>query len=325
MRRLIPRRQLLWWQGVLIALAATVVAWVIRMAVQGVLKDQTPYATFIIGAVFTTIFGGWRSGAIAALLGGLLGNWSFVPPFGALSLSGRYGLGLAVYFLVASVFIWIMESFTTSHRKALALNDQLVILGHEYRHRIKNLLAMAQSIVQQTGRYTTDMPEFQDKVVGRLQALARAQDILSESNETGAELRELIERTLRPFDVEQRLTWPMSGPRVVLPPDAAVALALLLNELATNATKYGALSVPEGRLKLGWAVENGWVTIEWCELDGPPVTPPTRRGFGSRLFEQSMPRASGRATLTFEPEGVSCEIKLAVSNDGGDGGEPKTV
>ena len=184
---------------------------------------------------------------------------------------------------------------------------------------------MAQSIVQQTGRYTSDMPEFQDKVVGRLQALARAQDILSESDETGAELRELIERTLRPFDVEQRLAWPMSGPRVVLPPDAAVALALLLNELATNATKYGALSFPQGRLKLGWTVENGWVTIKWCELDGPPVTPPTRRGFGSRLFEQAMPRASGRATLTFEPEGVSCEIRLAAPGDSADGGEPKTV
>ncbi|HKT53410.1 MAG TPA: HWE histidine kinase domain-containing protein [Caulobacteraceae bacterium] len=317
MRRLVPRKRLVWWQGALIALGATAVAWAVRAALQGFLADQAPYATFLLGVVLTTIFGGWRNGLLAAVVGVLLANASFVPPHGVLHLSGKPRVALVTYLVISGIFIWIMQSFTTSQRAAIALNEQLTILGHEYRHRIKNLLAMTQAIIQQTGRYTTDMAEFQDKAIGRLQALARAQDILSGSDEAGVELRELVECALGPFDVDSRLVWPLSSPSVTVRPDSAVALALLLNELATNATKYGAFSVPQGRLKLAWVIQQGWVIIKWCECDGPLVKPPTRRGFGSRLFEQAMPRASGRATLAFDPDGLRCEIRLALPNGSG--------
>ncbi|HKR88713.1 MAG TPA: sensor histidine kinase [Phenylobacterium sp.] len=321
MRRLVPRRPLVWWLGTMIAAAAVTSAWVIRAALHGLVADQAPYPTFVLAAAFATIFAGWQNGLATAVVGGFLANVSFVAPPGVLHLSGAPRIALVAYFVICGVFIWIMQSFTTSHRAALALNEQLTILGHEYRHRIKNLLAMTQAIIQQTGRYTTDMPEFQDKAVGRLQALARAQDLLLEGQDAGVELRELIERALGPFDIERRLVWPMSGPSVRVRPDSAVALALLLNELATNATKYGAFSLPQGRLKLAWVIQPGWVVIEWRETDGPPVGEPTRRGFGSRLFEQAMPRASGRATLTFEPEGLRCEIRLALPNGSGDAGQ----
>jgi two-component sensor histidine kinase len=87
----------------------------------------------------------------------------------------------------------------------------------------------------------------------------------------------------------------------------------LLNELATNATKYGALSVEEGRLKLGWTVQDEWTVIEWKEIGGPAVAKPAKAGFGSRLFENAMPKASGGANVCFEPNGLRCEIKLRTS------------
>lgn len=135
----------------MIAAAAVAAAWVVRAAIHGLVADQAPYPTFVLAVVFTTIFAGWRNGLAAAVVGGLLGNVSFVAPPGVLHLTGAPRIALVSYFVICGIFIWIMQSFTTSHRAALALNEQLTILGHEYRHRIKNLLAMTQAIIQQTG------------------------------------------------------------------------------------------------------------------------------------------------------------------------------
>src|ERR1700751_1660540 len=97
MRRLVPRKRLVWWQGALVALGATVAAWAIRAALQAFLADQAPYATFLLSVVLTTIFGGWRNGLLAAVVGGLLANASFVPPHGGLHLSGKPRVALISY------------------------------------------------------------------------------------------------------------------------------------------------------------------------------------------------------------------------------------
>jgi two-component sensor histidine kinase len=104
----------------------------------------------------------------------------------------------------------------------------------------------------------------------------------------------------------------VSGDEVWLPPQTAVALSLAFHELATNAVKYGALSVDAGRVEVEWRLGGDAVAITWREAGGPAVVPPTRRGFGSRLIERSLPRElGGPATLDFEPDGLVCRIELA--------------
>jgi len=312
MQRFIPRDPPSWPYALLIAVIATACAWLVRAVLLSVLADQAPYATFFAAVILSGVFGGWRGGALAAVLGGLAGNLSFVGGSKGLELQGTAGAALGLYLAVTALMVLLINTLTTSLRRERDLNDHLATVSAEYRHRIKNLLAVAQALVQQTGRSASSISEFQDKVLDRVHALSRAQDLLF-AGETSVRLRAVVGEILRPFGVEERLVWPISGPEALIPADSAVAVALLLNELATNATKYGALSVPQGRLKLGWGVEDGHAVLEWKEVDGPAVTPPSKLGFGARLFDHALPRASGSASLNFEADGVRCEIRLGLS------------
>jgi two-component sensor histidine kinase len=316
MQRFIPRDPPSWPRAALIALATTSAAWLVRAVLLPVLADQAPYATFFASVILAGVFGGWRSGLVAAVLGGLAGILAFVGEGQGFALRGTAGAALLLYLAVSSLMVLLVHTLTASLQRERELNEHLTTVSAEYRHRIKNLLAVAQALVRQTGRNAGDLAEFEQKVIARMQALSRAQDLLFEDGEKAVRLRALVGEILRPFGVEERLAWPLSGPDVLIPADSAVAVALLLNELATNATKHGALSTPAGRLKLGWGIEEGHAVLDWKEVDGPRVTPPSRQGFGSRLFANAMPRASGTAALSFDPDGVGCEIRIALPGSG---------
>jgi two-component sensor histidine kinase len=313
MQRFIPRDPPSWPRAALIALATTAVAWLVRAVLLPVLANQAPYATFFASVILAGVFAGWRGGLLAALMGGLAGNLAFVGEGQGFALRGTAGAAFILYLAVTSLIVMLIHNLTASLARERELNEHLTTVSSEYRHRIKNLLAVAQALVHQTGRSSQDVAEFEIKVVDRMHALARAQDLLFEDGQKSVRLRALVGEILRPFGVEERLAWPLSGPDVLIPADSAVAVALLLNELATNATKHGALSTPGGRLKLGWGIEDGHAVLDWKEVDGPRVTPPSRQGFGSRLFDNAMPRASGTAALSFDPDGVGCEIRIALA------------
>jgi two-component sensor histidine kinase len=300
------------WQKILIAIGATAAAWLARLALSPVLLDQGPYHLFFISVLITGLLAGWQLSVLAAIAGGVIANINFVPPYGHFALSGRFGWGFVLYFVTAALIIWLTHSMTRALNRESDLSQRLRTVSDEYRHRIKNSLAMAQALVSQTARHTLSIAEFEDKIVARFQALSRAQDLLSDPSERSVPIRRFLDEILTPFGIEGRMAWPPSGPEVQISSDTTVSLALIFNELATNATKYGALSVPAGRIKLDWAVQGSWLIIEWRECDGPAVTAPAKRGFGSRLFDQAMPRASGKTALAFQPDGLTCEIRLAV-------------
>jgi two-component sensor histidine kinase len=131
--------------------------------------------------------------------------------------------------------------------------------------------------------------------------------LLTAADWRGASLRDLVAAELAPY--EGRVT--VGGPEVMLPPNAALSLALALHELATNALKYGALSVPEGRVEVRWSLEGGRLQLAWREGGGPLVAPPARRGFGSLLVERSVAHnLGGTARLEFRPEGLAYEVEL---------------
>jgi PAS domain S-box-containing protein len=200
-----------------------------------------------------------------------------------------------------------------SERKG-AENRQRVLID-ELNHRVKNTLATVQSLAKQTARHTGSINEFVPSFEARLIALARAHDLLSKRRWENAPLEALAHELLAPVAGGSRLR--IDGPNIDLVPRAALAVTMTLNELITNATKYGALSTDMGAVSLTWQVvdepEGKRLDLEWAERDGPAVTPPTRRGFGTRLMERCIEcELAGRFDLAFEPLGVTCRIAIPV-------------
>lgn len=180
------------------------------------------------------------------------------------------------------------------------------LLGNELNHRVKNTLATVQSVVNQTLRSAADIQTAHTAANARIIALAGAHDLLTDRSWGGADLAELVARSLAPF-VAGQIT--LDGPCLEVSPKQALALSLALHELATNAAKYGALSRPEGRVELRWTAQNGRLHLDWRESGGPKVVPPTRRGFGSRVIESALSgELDGQTRLEFAPEGVRCWI-----------------
>ena len=187
---------------------------------------------------------------------------------------------------------------------------QITILAREAEHRAKNVLATVQATVHLS---QSDTPEgLKDAIEGRIMALANVHALFVQSRWTGAELRSLVTQELSPYarDVETRTQ--VDGPTVLLEPDAAQTIAVTVHELATNAAKYGALSAAEGRVQVEWSrAPDGRLVLRWTETGGPPVNPPTRRGFGTRVMESMIRgQAKGEVRFDWRVEGLACEIVL---------------
>ena len=185
---------------------------------------------------------------------------------------------------------------------------QQKLLLDELNHRVKNSLATVQAIAHQTLRSSPEPEQFRGAFESRLMALAATHDLLTATSWRGATLRDLLLSELQPFSPDK---YQLSGPEVDLTPAETLALGLVLHELATNAAKYGALSAPGGCVRLVWSRFEGRLDLEWREQDGPEVSIPTRRGFGSRLIERSLKeQLGGSARLDFAPSGLVCHIRL---------------
>jgi two-component system CheB/CheR fusion protein len=186
---------------------------------------------------------------------------------------------------------------------------QNMLIG-EQAHRFKNLLTVVQAIAHQTlgGEASRDFERFD----GRLSALATAHNLLLDSDWKGADLATLVRSQLEPHVSNDSQRLRIEGEPILLPPEIATPLGLIVHELATNADKYGALSLPGGKVNLSWTLDRGhnpWLlTILWREQDGPHVEPPRQTGLGSRLIDHGIPGAA--VARQFRPEGFICRIEL---------------
>jgi PAS domain S-box-containing protein len=191
----------------------------------------------------------------------------------------------------------------------------LRLLMREITHRSKNLLAVIQAMARQTGRHTNSTEVFLEQFDARLQALAASHDVLIEEGWHGASLGELVSLQFqRLFDsvIDQVC---VDGPTVLLKPEAAQALGVALHELAVNAKRFGALSVRRGRVTISWSrmpqPEGDSVELRWVEKNGPPVSTPSHRRFGTMIIERHLAHAiNGTVVLSFPPEGVVCEVHI---------------
>jgi len=200
-----------------------------------------------------------------------------------------------------------------TERKESERRQKLLI--DELNHRVKNTLATVQSLATHSARGARTAEAFRGAFEGRLIALSKAHDQLTAHHWESAELRELLSASLAPYVDSAGERIAMSGENIVLRPRAALTLAMAFHELTTNAAKYGALSLPAGRVEIQWAKvdvrEGSKLRIEWTERHGPAVVAPDDRGFGTRLIERGVPGdLEGRTELVFDPNGVRCTIDI---------------
>jgi PAS domain S-box-containing protein len=182
------------------------------------------------------------------------------------------------------------------------------ILINELNHRVKNTLAVVQAMAIQSFREEQPVAHSLAVFESRLRALSAAHDLLVARAWEEVALRGVVEATVAPHDPDGSLV-SLGGPPLMLSPEAAVSVAMALHELLTNAIKYGALTVAEGRVSLGWhyVPARHTVRLEWKESGGPAVEPPVQRGFGTRFIERVLAaQAGGTAAVTFHPDGVHC-------------------
>jgi PAS domain S-box-containing protein len=194
--------------------------------------------------------------------------------------------------------------------------QQRELLINELNHRVKNTLATVQSVAAQTLKGTTVPTAVKDALESRLLSMAGAHDVLTQQNWEGADLRNIVERALSPFMAARR-EFDVNGPDIRLLPKSALAIAMAVHELATNAAKYGALSNGSGRISVHWDIaerDERHLQIVWTEMGGPEVTAPTRKGFGSRLIERGLAgQLGGEAVIDYRGTGVVCRIIAPLS------------
>lgn len=200
-------------------------------------------------------------------------------------------------------------------RRQAELRQKLLL--NELNHRVKNTLAIVQSMAAQTLREIPDPRGFKQAFSARIMTLSRAHNLLTRTAWQGAPLGDVVAAALAPFHTDSQSQFRVEGPTVLLEPNSAVTLSLAIHELATNAAKYGALTKRAGQIEVVWSIANAetpggqpTVAFSWTERGGPTVRPPERRGFGTRLVEAAAEQLGGRVSLDYGAEGLQCRFVL---------------
>jgi len=295
------------WTGQKFPLTACISGWAMLNRQQVVipdiyLDDRIPHAAYrptgVHSLIMTPVGEGQPFGALGAY-------WREVRDASADEMSSMAALASCMATALQNIDLMGSLQAELDHRQ---------LLVNELNHRVKNTMAIVQSLSAQTLRAERPTSEAREDFDGRLMALAGAHVLMTEAEWHSVPLRELIERTIQPFAQGAGSTrFTLNGSDATMPPKSAVAFALAVHELCTNAAKYGALSAEAGHVSIDWSLvpsEDGpRLQLTWRETGGPPVVEPARRGFGSRLLERGLSaELKGEVKLTFPPEGLVCTI-----------------
>jgi two-component sensor histidine kinase len=272
---------------------------------------QIPTLTVVVALALVTTFVGVIAGITTALIGGLLAWYLFFNDPFSWSLADGAWIPALAYAVIATVILTTSYLYRSSeqarHERDLAIlrseAETANLFAREMAHRLKNALTIVQSIAFQTiGVETAEAGKF----AGRLKALADANELLTEHVEMPtAKVTQVIEAAVKPFGgIGSRIR--IDSVDAAIPAQQVVSLALAIHELATNASKYGALSSPDGWVEVRGEDVGDRLLITWAEHDGPPVITPESQGFGTRLLR----RAGMNAKLDFAPDGVRCSIRM---------------
>lgn len=214
--------------------------------------------------------------------------------------------------LAAAVDRALTEAKERAERKRVELHREILV--RELSHRVKNTMAMVMSIVRRTVKNSATVDDYVENLMGRLRAMADAHALLFETNWNEAALQDVIQRTMNAYIRNLDRVSLNGGEAVTLDPKAALAFSMVLNELATNALKYGALSNEAGRVFLNWAVNRdskgcNTLVLEWREEGGPPVSAPSQAGFGTTLITRTIEyELQGNVVISYAQSGFECQI-----------------
>ncbi len=190
------------------------------------------------------------------------------------------------------------------------------LILEELHHRIKNTLATVSAIASQSLRTATSIEQGQQAIESRLLALGRAHDLLLQAQWSSASLARIVKGATEPYDSQSEGKFSIQGADIRITSGAVIALAMTFNELCTNTTKFGALSIPTGRVEISWTIddENQRLHLIWTETGGPMVHAPTRRSFGTRLIETLGAQLKGAVQLTYDPSGFVYALDVPLSS-----------
>jgi two-component sensor histidine kinase len=217
--------------------------------------------------------------------------------------------------VVGATFDRLLDELDERRRRNEQAEEERTLLVREMAHRVKNGFALVQAIARQT--FSRSNPESYNAFAERLAALAGTYDLILSREGSAAPIREIISAALRAHIAsEERIR--LDGPDVVLPADLALPLSLVLHELATNATKYGSLGSEPGTVAIEWKHDDGRILLVWTETGGPPVSMPTKRGFGSVLIERAFSsKAQAQSRSDYRPEGLVFEVVFSTGEPAG--------
>jgi two-component sensor histidine kinase len=205
----------------------------------------------------------------------------------------------------------VLGTLTRAARRRLQYDEDQKVLLRETAHRAKNQIAIASALVRLSAGSAQSIQQLRDDIVARLSALGRSIDSMSATPSGNVSLKALAMAQLEPFAADHPGRLDLPGGNVWVTPTTAQSLGLVLHEMATNASKYGAWSTPEGRVTLDWKEAADGLTIVWSERDGPRSKPPTQAGFGSSLIEMMIERSlGGSVQRDFQDTGLVATFRL---------------
>jgi two-component sensor histidine kinase/ActR/RegA family two-component response regulator len=211
--------------------------------------------------------------------------------------------------------VLLAQSGIDAKEREAADKLQKLIL-EELHHRIKNTLATVSAIASQSLRAATSLEHGQRAIEGRLVALGRAHDLLMQASWANASLMQTVRGATEPYDSKGAGRFQITGPDIGITSGAVIALAMTFNELCTNTTKFGALSIPTGHVKISWGIDGGLQRLQltWTEIGGPPVDEPTRRSFGTRMMGSLGQQLNGEVQLKYMPQGFIYTLDVPLSS-----------
>jgi two-component sensor histidine kinase len=298
--RNIPTEPAPFWHGQLVAVLCVAAGALTRAGLQPIVHGAIPVVLFYPFVLLASVVAGSLSGLSVLVLAGLIAYHFWLPHNTAAISLTAFGVACLSAIAMAALFRLAVKLHVREQERA-------TLFAREMQHRISNAFSLAQALSAQALAAAQTPAEHHAQLSLRLGALARSQQVLASKSSNDPDLKEFIVGIIEPFGTDR---FDINGPMVRIAGGLSTSCALLINELATNAAKYGALSTPAGRVAIVWAVTHGRVALEWKENDGPAVRTPARKGFGSNLIEKAFSEKTATVRLSYEPDGVRCFITL---------------
>ena len=294
-----------------VALLVVALATLVRMLLWGELSEAGPFTTYSLAIIIAALVCGFWPGMMATVLSVLIGWYLFLAPTFSFALfSTKEAWTVTMFALVACINVALVSGLVAA---LLRHEDRQLLLFRELQHRSQNLFAVIEAIASRTLFEGQTIANAKELFAGRLHALARTHSMLANNAFLGAPLKEIVAQELTSFSDQVTVT----GCDIAVNTRAAENFALIIHELVTNAVKYGALSTRQGRVVIQCSIDGangrGQLRFEWRESGGPPVSPPTSKGFGSTILFETAKQFSQDVQAKFSPEGFTYQLRLSLA------------